>query len=61
MHHHLEKVDPARNCHRFYVIAIEKDLFSECSLMIHWGRLGTQGRYRIQTAGTRSEVMKKAG
>lgn len=61
MHHHLEKVEPDSNCFRFYVIAIEKDLLSECSLMIHWGRIGTRGRYRIETGGTRNEVMRKAG
>lgn len=61
MHHHLEKVDPASNCFRFYVIAIEKDLLSDFSLMIHWGRIGTRGQYRIKAGGSRADVMRRAG
>lgn len=43
----LERRDPARNMARFYVLSIESTLFGDVALVREWGRLGTQGRRRL--------------
>lgn len=43
----LERCDHARNMARFYVLAIEPTLFGEIALVREWGRLGTNGRRRL--------------
>jgi predicted DNA-binding WGR domain protein len=44
----LDRIDDARNIARFYVLAIEPTLFAEVSLVREWGRLGANGRRRIE-------------
>ena len=43
----LERRDPAQNMARFYVLSIEPTLFGDAALVREWGRLGTQGRRRL--------------
>ena len=43
----LERRDEARNMARFYVLAIEPTLFGETALIREWGRIGAQGRRRL--------------
>jgi predicted DNA-binding WGR domain protein len=56
----LERREPSRNMARFYVLAIEPTLFGELALVREWGRLGSQGRSRLDfhaslaSAGRRS-------
>ena len=40
----MAKVDPDRNMHRFYRMAIVPDLFGGTSLWREWGRIGSPGR-----------------
>lgn len=40
----LERVDPAQNAQRFYVLSIEPTLFGDVALIRHWGRFGARGR-----------------
>jgi len=56
----LARIDPATNCHRFYEISIEPNLFGDHSLVIHWGRLGRRGRTRIAASGDLDLVATKA-
>jgi predicted DNA-binding WGR domain protein len=49
----LDRIDDARNMARFYVLAIEPNLFDEVSLVREWGRLGANGRRRIELHPTR--------
>jgi predicted DNA-binding WGR domain protein len=44
----LHRVDAARNMARFYAMSIEPTLFGGRSLVRNWGRMGTQGRYKIE-------------
>ena len=39
----LRRLDPARNMFRFYLLAIEPDLFSGFRLLRQWGRIGGRG------------------
>ena len=39
----LERVDPDRNMHRYYVLALEPTLFGDVALRREWGRLGGKG------------------
>jgi predicted DNA-binding WGR domain protein len=44
----LRRVDAARNMGRFYAMSIEPTLIGGRSLVRNWGRMGTQGRYKIE-------------
>jgi predicted DNA-binding WGR domain protein len=44
----LDRIDPARNMARYYVLSIEPTLFDESSLVREWGRIGKRGRRRIE-------------
>ena len=39
----LVKVEPARNCHRWYRVSLRPDLFDQVVLVREWGRLGNRG------------------
>ena len=39
----LRRLDPARNMFRFYLLAIEPDLFGGFRLLKQWGRIGGRG------------------
>jgi predicted DNA-binding WGR domain protein len=55
----LTRRDPARNMARFYVLAVEPDLFDGAALTRNWGRIGTRGRFRIELFGTRLEAERR--
>jgi predicted DNA-binding WGR domain protein len=44
----LERVDPARNVARYYVLSIEPTLFAKHTLIRRWGRIGCLGRERLE-------------
>ena len=43
----LVRIRPERNEWRFYRIEVWPDLFGRALLARHWGRIGTQGRLRL--------------
>ena len=43
----LARVRPERNEWRFYRMEVWPDLFGRALLVRHWGRIGTQGRMRL--------------
>ena len=43
LHIVLERVDPARNIARYYVLSIEPTLFAKHTLIRRWGRIGCLG------------------
>lgn len=43
----LDRIEPAANMSRYYVLSIQPTLWGEQSLVRHWGRIGGQGRSRI--------------
>lgn len=44
----IERVDHEANMFRFYRLRLMPDLFGGVSLLREWGRIGTQGRHRIE-------------
>ena len=44
----LDRVDPACNMARYYVLAIEPSLFGEATLTREWGRIGRRGQRRVE-------------
>lgn len=44
----LQRVDPARNMRRFYVLGVQGDLFGGADLVREWGRIGRPGRIRVE-------------
>jgi len=61
MNIYLRKINPDTNCFRFYCIRIDRDLFAERSLSVHWGRIGTAGRQQVRGSGSAEEVERIAG
>ena len=57
---YLEKIDPEKNCFRFYEIRIEPDLFAEQALVVQWGRIGRQGCIAVRGSGRKSDVERMA-
>jgi len=56
----FERLDPEANMYRFYRMRILPDLFGGVSLLREWGRIGTQGRHRIdlfKDAGQAADAM----
>jgi predicted DNA-binding WGR domain protein len=51
LHIVLERVDPARNIARYYVLSIEPTLFAKHTLIRRWGRIGCLGRESLQFFG----------
>jgi predicted DNA-binding WGR domain protein len=43
----LENVSPDENRFRFYVLSIDETLFGDVALVREWGRIGTNGRRRL--------------
>lgn len=56
----LRRVDPSRNCARYYVLSIEPTLFEEVTLARRWGRIGGKARERVEAfddeAGARASL-----
>lgn len=44
----LERIDPAQNMARYYVLAIEPTLFGDAALIREWGRVGMSCQRRQQ-------------
>ena len=40
------KIEPARNCYRFYAISLVSDLFNAYVVSCEWGRLGAKRYHR---------------
>ncbi len=56
----IERVDREANMYRFYRLRLLPDLFGGVSLLREWGRIGTQGRHRIELfadAGQAADAM----
>ena len=50
----LERRDEGCNMARFYVLAIEPTLFGDTALIREWGRIGANGRRRLDLHANRS-------
>ncbi|MCI4679004.1 WGR domain-containing protein [Rhodoblastus acidophilus] len=45
---HLRRIDPTRNMARFYEVSLEPSLFGIWAVVRRWGRIGCQGRIRLE-------------
>lgn len=53
----LKHTDPARNVSRFYLLAVQPELFgNRYSLIREWGRIGQPGQTRIVSYATQQEA-----
>ncbi|MBB6219636.1 WGR domain-containing protein [Rhizobium leguminosarum] len=52
----LYQIDPSRNLARFYRLSIQPTLFGGSSLVRNWGRIGTDGRLKVDLFDTPSEA-----
>ena len=48
--HHLvqHRIDPERDIRRFYSLMIERNLLGTERLVRNWGRIGTNGREKVE-------------
>jgi predicted DNA-binding WGR domain protein len=54
----LRRVDPEHQVARFYMLAIEQDLFGTVRLVRNWGRIGTRGRELADVFDTEEQAAK---
>ena len=52
----LYRIDHARNMARFYSLSVEPSLFGGSALVRRWGRIGTEGRQKIELFDTAAEA-----
>jgi predicted DNA-binding WGR domain protein len=52
----LKRTDPAKRISRFYLIAVQPELFGRWSLVREWGRIGRPGQARIVSYATQEEA-----
>ncbi len=45
---HMRRIDPTRNMARFYEVSLEPSLFGTWAVVRRWGRIGCQGRIRLE-------------
>src|SRR5713101_2635955 len=57
----LQKRDPARNQHRYYILDLQPHLFGGWSFIREWGRIGHPGQMRVELYGTREEAERVFG
>lgn len=56
----FERREPSRSLARFYRLEVAPTLFGEWSLRRIWGRIGTEGRARLETYPTRADALDAA-
>jgi predicted DNA-binding WGR domain protein len=54
----LRRVDPDQRMARFYMLAIERNLFGTVYLVRCWGRIGTRGRELAEEFETEADAAK---
>jgi predicted DNA-binding WGR domain protein len=52
----LQKHDPQRNQHRYYLLSIRPNLFGTWSLIREWGRIGRPGQVKIDLCDSLEEA-----
>jgi predicted DNA-binding WGR domain protein len=52
----LKRIDKGNNVCRFYLIAVQPDLFGHWNLLREWGRIGQAGQVRIVSYPTQEEA-----
>ncbi len=55
----LERLDPARNVYRYYVVSLEPSLFGDTALVRQWGRIGSVGRQRLKLYADPTEAAEE--
>lgn len=61
MNFRLENIKGRENRFRFYAVSVEKNLFGDHSIIIHWGRIGHPGRVEVRATGCLDDIKAKAG
>ena len=52
------KIDPTKNCFRFYAITLASDLFNACVVSCEWGRIGcTRNHRKVEVFTSFDEAM----
>lgn len=54
----LTHCDSTQNMARFYVLSIEDSLFGHPILVRRWGRLGTNGQYRLELHDSPEDALR---
>jgi predicted DNA-binding WGR domain protein len=57
-HTRLQKRDPKRNQHRYYVLDVQPHFFGGWSLIREWGRIGHPGRLKIDLCDSLEEAAR---
>lgn len=52
----LQKRDPERNQHRYYILDLQPHLFGNWSIIRAWGRIGHPGQIRVELCDNREQA-----
>lgn len=52
-------IRPEANAHRFYRVAIDRDLFGESVLVRAWGRIGCSGASKVECHPSELDAVKR--
>lgn len=55
---YFERTNASKNMARYYVMAIEANLFGEICLSRKWGRIGASGQMKIHQFGREEEAVQ---
>lgn len=56
----LQAVDYELKLNRFYCISLGRNLFKEWTLIVRWGKKGSQGQRKIMTASSFEQALVEA-
>lgn len=56
----LNRIDPARNMARYYLLAIEPTLFGWSAVVRDWGRIGRSARRRLDLYDDETQALAAA-
>lgn len=55
---HMRRTDPTRNMARFYEVSLEPSLFGTWAVVRRWGRIGSQGRIRLELCDSADDAFE---
>ncbi|WP_306917304.1 WGR domain-containing protein [Rhizobium mesoamericanum] len=55
---YVERTDASKNMARYYVMAIEPNLFGDVCLSRKWGRIGARGQTKVHNFGREEEAVQ---
>ena len=56
---YLERIDPAQNMARYYLVDVSRDLFGMWMVTRQWGRIGSGGQRRVAAFDDKAKAIQE--